>query len=173
MDHIRIDEGVKRGAHMPQRAPDNERDPQGRFLPKLPETPEAIAKAIDDYRQGATLEQIGEQYGVSVQAVYSWLLGDIGGEQNAKLVTQALTARIALADQRLDTAPTPLELARAREQARWSRMDLERRRPALYGQKQEVTHNLPNGPLLQINVVAAPQQTAEIAQEVRTIDVTP
>ena len=157
MDHTRIDEGIKRGTH-PQRECSNPRDPAtGQYLPLLPQDDASIKAAIEAYRDGKTCEQLATDYGVSLQAVYSWLLGDLGGPEHDLLVTQALTARIAKADASLDAAPSPLELARAREQARNSRQDLERRRPRLYGQKQEIT--LTVQPVLNIAVVVAPQQS--------------
>ena len=48
----------------------------------------------------------------------------------------------------------PVAVARARAQAQFARMDLERRRPELYGAKQEVVHRMPEP--LQI-VVSSPQ----------------
>lgn len=57
--------------------------------------------------------------------------------QYRDLVTDALITRIAEADDDLDNALTPIDIARARERAKFSRMDFERRRPELYGPKQE------------------------------------
>ena len=143
MDHVRIDEGVKRGPRKkPGPKPSSPRRNNGQFLPVLPNEPEAIARALQDYCNGATLQDLAEQHGVSRQAVYGWLLGELGGEQHSALVTRALTARIAKGDEMLDGADNPLDLQRGREQARNARLDLERRRASLYGQKQEVTHKV-------------------------------
>ena len=140
MEHVRIDEGIKRGPRKKTGPkPSSPRRNNGQFIPVLPNDPEAISKALKDYADGATLEQIAEQHGVTKQAVYSWLLGELGGEQHSALVTRALTARIAKGDETLDLADNPLDLQRGREQARNARLDLERRRSSLYGQKQEVS----------------------------------
>lgn len=158
MEHVRIDEGIKRGPRKKTGPkPSSPRRNNGQFVPTLPNDPQSIAKALQDYCNGSTLLQIGQQYGVTRQAVYGWLLGELGGEQHAALVTRALTARIANGDEMLDGANNPLDLQRGREQARNARLDLERRRSHLYGQKQEVTHTIQ--PVLHIHT--APQIEAQ------------
>ena len=140
MDHTRIDEGVKRGPRKkPGPKPTSPRHDNGQFINILPNEPESIKAALEAYCNGATLLDLAKQYGVTRQAVYGWLLGELGGEQHSHLVTRALTARIAKGDEMLDTADNPLDLQRGREQARNARLDLERRRSSLYGAKQEVT----------------------------------
>ena len=137
--HVRIDEGMKRGPRKkPGPKPSSPRRNNGQFIPTLPNDPESIRKALEDYCSGATLKQIGQMHGVTRQAVYGWLLGELGGQTHSDLVTRALTARIAKGDETLDTADNPLDLQRGREQARNARLDLERRRSSLYGAKQEV-----------------------------------
>lgn len=166
MDHVRIDEGFKRGKRKSGPAPSSPRRENGQFIPKLSNDPNDIKAAIEEYNAGATLKQIGDKFGVTRQAVYGWLLGELGGEEHATLVTRSLTARIAKGDEVLETADNPLDLARGREMARNARLDLERRRSSLYGQKQEVT--VSTQPVLHIHVAA--QQPAQIAQELRTIE---
>lgn len=140
MEHTRIDEGQKRGPRKKSGPkPSSPRRNNGQFIPVLPNEPEAIRQALEAYCAGATLLELGKQYGVTRQAIYGWLLGELGGEQHSALVTRALTARIAKGDEQLDVADNPLDLQRGREQARNARLDLERRRSSLYGQKQEVT----------------------------------
>ena len=140
MEHTRIDEGQKRGPRKkPGPKPSSPRRDNGQFLNVLPNEPESIRAALEAYCNGATLLDLAKQYGVTRQAVYGWLLGELGGEQHTHLVTRALTARIAKGDEMLDTADNPLDLQRGREQARNARLDLERRRSNLYGHKQEVT----------------------------------
>lgn len=168
--HKRIDEGIPRGPRLkPGRKPRSPRRNNGDFLPILPNSPEQIAQALQAYCDGATLKQIGQQYGVTRQAVYGWLLGELGGEQHSALVTRSLTARIAKGDETLDSADNALDLARGREQARNARLDLERRRAHLYGPKQEVAHTGP-APIFQVNVVNRPiidvQPVAEPQQNV-------
>lgn len=150
--HIRIDEGIKRGPRKKTGPkPSSPRRDNGQFLPVLPNDPDSIRKALQDYVAGATLQQIAQQHGVTKQAVYGWLLGELGGEQHSSLVTQALTSRIARGDEMIETADNPLDLARGRELARNYRLDLERRRSSLYGSKQEVTHHVAP-PVLNINI---------------------
>ncbi len=48
-----------------------------------------------------------------------------------------MVTRLADADHALATAETMGHIARAREEARYTRWDLERRRPHLFGPKQE------------------------------------
>ena len=156
MEHQRIDEGLKRGPRKkPGPKPSSPRRNNGQFLPTLPNDPQSIKKALEDYVHGATLKELGQTYGVTRQAVYGWLLGELGGEQHSALVTRALTARIANGDETLDSADNPLDLQRGREQARNARLDLERRRSNLYGPKQEITHSFQ--PVLNITLAALPQ----------------
>lgn len=155
MEHQRIDEGIKRGPRKkPGPKPSSPRRENGNFLPILPNEPESIRQALEEYCDGATLKEIGQKYGVTRQAVYGWLLGELGGEQHSALVTRALTARIAKGDETLDSADNPLDLQRGREQARNARLDLERRRSALYGAKQEITHTIKP----EFTVVLKPQE---------------
>ena len=63
-----------------------------------------------------------------------------------------MVARLVHCDKQLDDAENPLDIARAREAARFARWDAERRLPHLFGQKQEVTHNVQQ-PVLNITVV--------------------
>ena len=59
-------------------------------------------------------------------------------------MTQALVARIADADERMERAGTVLAYSKAREMQRFCRMDFERRRPEIYGAKPlEVNLSMP------------------------------
>lgn len=98
-----------------------------RFLPML--------------HQGFSLSDIAKKVGVSRQAIHAWMLRE-GGEQYHEAITAALVQRVADADEALQSASDPVDIARAREMARFARMDLERRRPALYGQRQQITHEV-------------------------------
>ena len=170
--HVRIDEGIKRGKRRkPGAQPDAPRKPNGTFLPILPrlgpERDRAIAAAINAYAEGLTLTEAAEQYGVSKQAMRMWLLSE-APEEYRQAQTEGLLTRIAEADDGIAEAKDtrdPIVLACAREQARFARMDLERRRPHLYGPKQEVTHTVK--PVLIINTsplpVSLPQQIEDAA----------
>jgi hypothetical protein len=164
----RIDRGLRRGPRQkPGPKPSSPRRANGQFVERLPNDPESIKKAISAYQSGATLEAIGQHYGVSKQAIYGWLLGGMADTEHEHLVTQALTSRIASADDELENASNPLDLSRAREQARFARMDLERRRPHLYGQKQEM--KITTDDSLQDRIREARERLARAA----AIDVTP
>lgn len=95
------------------------------------------AAILERIQRGESLRQVADFLGVSHVAVRAWLLR-CDEEAYADVVTAALTARVAESDAGLEAADDPVTIARAREQARFARMDLERRRPALYGQRQQV-----------------------------------
>jgi DNA-binding phage protein len=114
-----------------------------RFLPALgkEEKQDVVAEAIHALiHSDLGIPDIAEKHGVSRGTIYNWMLGELGPSKYQDLVTRALVARVRRADELLEAASDPLNIARAREMARFARMDLERRRPSLYGQKQEVTH---------------------------------
>lgn len=98
-----------------------------RFLPML--------------HQGFSLSDIAKKVGVSRQAIHAWMLRE-GGDKYHEAITAALVQRVADADEALQSAGDAVDIARAREMARFARMDLERRRPALYGQRQQITHEV-------------------------------
>lgn len=121
------------------------KDALNRFLPVLQkeEKQDVVVEAIQALiHTDQGIPEIAEKYGVSRGTIYNWMLGELGPKQYQDLVTKALVARVRKADELLEVASDPLNIARAREMARFARMDLERRRPQLYGQKQEVTHVL-------------------------------
>lgn len=89
-------------------------------------------------QRGESLRQIASDLGVSNVGLRAWLLRE-DREQYYDAITAALANRVAEADERLENATDQLTVSIAREQARYSRMDLERRRPKLYGPKQDVT----------------------------------
>ena len=142
-------------------------------MPKAhkPKNHPAVAQAkanlpaiVKEYAEGKTsLSELAAKNGVSHVALYRWMLTDIGKGRYDDLVTDALVARIAEADKELGDAADSVSVARAHAQARFARMDLERRRPHLYGQKQELSVQV--APILHISVVSEPQMPV--------IDVTP
>lgn len=133
-------------------------DPQ-QFLPML--------------HQGFSLSDIARKVGVSRQAIHAWMLRE-GGETYHEAITAALVQRVADADEALAAADDAVDIARAREMARFARMDLERRRPALYGQRSQITHEI--GPDLGHLLRDARQRVAKTQNAVQhddIIDVTP
>jgi hypothetical protein len=95
-------------------------------------------KALERIKRGEGLRSIGKSLGLSHVAVRKWLLKEVGPEY-AELQTDGLLERVVDADRMLEVARDPVTIARAREMARFARMDLERRRPHLYGQRTHVT----------------------------------
>ena len=122
-----------------------------------------IPDLVQRYANGESLRTIALHMDVSRQTIYNWLLTGIGEEQHEQLVTKALVHRIADADGELDSAESMFDIARAREKMRYTRMDFERRRPHLYGPKQEVKHT-GQLPSLVINVV--PQQQIAVQHDI-------
>lgn len=100
---------------------------------------ERVLSVIKEYATGnVSYRDLARKHDVDPATIYHWILGGVGDKEHAELVTQALTRRIAEADQKLEAAGNYLQLGKAREAMRFTRMDLERRRPNLYGQKQLV-----------------------------------
>lgn len=103
-----------------------------------------LPTALQRYLNGESMQVLAKEWQISPQATYKRIQRYVlsySGDHEAyhNLITQALVDRVATADERLENAPDAVEIARAREIARFARMDLERRRPKLYGQKQDVS----------------------------------
>jgi hypothetical protein len=110
-----------------------------------PNIPEIVRRYLagESVQEIAVDEAVTGGRKVTRRTIYRWMLGGVGDEKYGELVTEALVNRVADADDDLDEARTardPIAMAAARETARFARMDFERRRPALYGPKQEVNH---------------------------------
>lgn len=114
---------------------------------------------LEQIRQGQSLRQIAQHFGVSQVGLRAWLLRE-DSDKYHEVITAALTTRVAEADEMLEQAADAVNIARAREIARFARMDLERRRPHLYGQRgQQISVS---GDNVQVNVVSfAPQPATQ------------
>jgi CRISPR/Cas system Type II protein with McrA/HNH and RuvC-like nuclease domain len=113
-------------------------------------------------QSGESLRTIAADLGVSNVGLRAWLLRE-DREQYSEVITAALTTRVAEADERLDEAEDAVSIARAREQARFARMDYERRRPSLYGQRPSTAVQINGSGEMQVQIVSyasnnAPQQ---------------
>ena len=104
---------------------------------KTAPTPPPLPDIIQRYLNGESMQQLAMESRVNRQTLYRWMLGYTGTEYDS-LITDALITRVAEADSQLDEAEDTCGIARAREHMKYSRMDLERRRPKLYGPKQEI-----------------------------------
>ena len=116
--------------------------PQELALQVNPENaPEAARQALPEiirrYAEGEPIPTLASELGVHRATLYRWMLAGTGDKQYHDLVTHCLVQRVAEADEMLAKSATVCDIARAREIARYARMDLERRRPKLYGSKPE------------------------------------
>lgn len=145
-DHIRIDEGVKRGPkklnreerkELRKEARQSPRSARGTFLPACTtEQRKAIVEAIpDQLLAGKTTTQIAEEHGLAPSTIRSWIIGNPDVEQaRGLMIAQELASSI----EEIQDASEPMALARGREGFRaWSWI-AERRESRLYGPKQEV-----------------------------------
>jgi hypothetical protein len=98
-------------------------------------------KTLARVQKGEGLRSIGKSLGLSHIGVRKWLLREVGAEYH-EMQTDGLLTRVVEADKMLMDARDPVSIARAREIARFARMDLERRRPGLYGAKTQITGDL-------------------------------
>lgn len=144
MEHVRIDEGVKRGPRTkrnrtkPSDLERKARDEAGQFLTRY--SPELRKAAIDDCKLalecGGRIEDIADKHKVPRSTMYSWLIG----EQDAgRLRTQFFDGQCARALNEIRVAADPLDLTRAdKELNGWLKVAAVRD-PANYGPKNFVT----------------------------------
>lgn len=132
MDHVRIDEGVKRGARHQHKPP--KKRPEGKGA-----VPEGLkpSEVLDRYLTESTTGQIAYGYGVSRKTLVRWLIANAPEQWKEVQVIRAL-CRKEDADEGIETACDALSLARAREMLRSGQWDLERLDSKNYGPKQEV-----------------------------------
>ena len=116
----------------------------------IPNLPEILTR----YVNGESMTQLAKEAKVNRATLYRYMLKESGPDHET-LITDALITRIAEADQLLDEAVNMCDVARAREHMKYSRLDFERRRPKLYGPKQEVDSSV------SINVVIESVQPVE------------
>jgi hypothetical protein len=105
-------------------------------LPTEAPTPN-VPDLLQRYLNGESIQGLADDTQHCFRTIYKWLLREAGPEYES-IQTDALIARIADADYALGNARDKVSVARAREVARFARMDFERRRPKLYGPKQEL-----------------------------------
>lgn len=96
-----------------------------------------VQSVVSSYQLGESPQDIAARHGISTRSVYHLMMAGAGPEYDG-MITSMLVSRIAEADEMLRDAADPVQIARAREMARYARMDYERRRPALYGQRTQV-----------------------------------
>ena len=121
---------------------------------------------ITRYANGESMQVLAAEAKVHRMTLYRWMLAGLGDEDYHDLVSYCLVQRVAEADEQLQNAVDPCDIARARETARFARMDLERRRPSLYGPKQEIKQDTS----LTITVVRLPAQGQILEGQARQIE---
>lgn len=87
--------------------------------------------------RGDSLRDVAADIGVTYEAVRIWLLDDAPDEYR-RAQRKGLICRIVEADSALDAADDAVDVARARERAKFARWDAERRLPQLFGPRQHV-----------------------------------
>ncbi len=100
-------------------------------------TKQDLPEIIKRYLSGSSIQDIADDAKVARRTIYKWI-HRIGDKDYYDIVTDAMVTRLADADHALANAETMGHIARAREEARYTRWDLERRRPHLFGPKQEI-----------------------------------
>lgn len=137
---------------------------QGQLAPLKAVDPKAV---LDRYLAGETGPQIAQSLGVTKQALSYWLSKVAEEEWKSAQFVKAYN-RKEEADELIETASNPLDLARAREKLKSAQWDLERVCRRIYGQDQppaganavQININLrsagaTNGPELTHNVIEA------------------
>ena len=137
MDHVRIDEGVKRG---PRRQPNPPRrtDPETGRVEGIPADldPDAVLAL---YLTEKTTSKIAEKFGVRRKTLVGWIRQQRPEQWKQAQIVRALVRKEDSEDG-LDGAGDALSLARAREVLRGAQWDLERLDSPTFGPKQEITH---------------------------------
>jgi hypothetical protein len=136
-------------------------------LAHITDKPAFARQLIEKFLDGQSTVDQAKEYGVTRQRLNQILLQHAEHEWRTAQVANALTESEA-ADEEVKTAQDALALARARERLKSAQWKLERLLSRLFGQKQEVTHNV--APILNISVATElPQGNTEH----NVIDVTP
>lgn len=108
---------------------------------------------IQGLQAGRYLKDIAAELGVSHAAISQYLATD---PDYVKAREIGAGEKIEARERELEVAPDALTLARARELLSHARWRAEREFPHRWGQRQEITHRAPDGPLLSISVAITP-----------------
>lgn len=128
-------------------------------------TPPPLPDIIQRYLNGESIQELAQGNRIHTRTLYRWMLTDAGPEYDS-IITNCLTNRIADADELLDSATDSCQIARAREIAKFARMDFERRRPKLYGPKQEINTDNKITVIVQRQVEKTPLQVVGSTENV-------
>ena len=139
--------------------------PTGECVAALPPHLESTRQLIDRYRTGqASLHELAQECGMSDDGlrrrfkVFALVTPTVG---YSDIVAEHFATYIVEADEKLEAAPSMTEVARAREQCKFTRMDYERKCPDKYGPKQEIKSDKTIRVVIQRdgNVQGSPQST--------------
>jgi hypothetical protein len=114
---------------------------------------EVMPEIVRRYLDGESVQVLAAERGRNRDQIYQWMFAYVGGgEEYRQLVARAMAKRMADADAEMEGAKTKLQFLKADRKCKYTRMDFERRCPALYGVKQEgggggVTYNFYIAPL--------------------------
>jgi uncharacterized protein (DUF2249 family) len=107
-------------------------------VPITEERHAAIVQSLEGLHQGKSLRQIAEELAIPYSTLRIWLLAEVPEKYRAAQ-QQALLARIAEADEELETADSHLAVARADRVCKYARWDAEHRLPTLFATRSEVS----------------------------------
>lgn len=152
MDHIRIDEGIKRQQRK-RTSPTTPIHPKPMLIGKLAEAD--LDSILHRYLSDESTAQIAASLNVHRSALHQWLLRHAEEPWKQAQIARAITALEQSKDD-LASAPDALSLARAREQLRGAQWELERLFSRVYGPKQElsVSHTIPGDVISEIRALS-------------------
>ena len=125
---------------------------QGQLAPLRNISPKDV---LERYLAEEKTADIAKSYGVTFAGLSHWLIENAEGEWKSAQIVLALKRKME-ADELIDSATNPLELARAREKLRSAQWDLERVCRRIYGQDSPPAGA--NAVQININLRGAAQQ---------------
>jgi len=86
-----------------------------------------IPEIIQRYLNGESTAVLAKESKTSRRTIYNWMHSELTDKHYPELVKTAIVNRIADADEKLALATDSLQVAQAREEAKFARWDAERR----------------------------------------------
>lgn len=133
---------LDRHSRMPRKFVTGEEQPKdesGQFVGMPAERKDSILADVKPMlMSGATLDQIAEKHQIGKTTLDYWLAQL--GEEYREIRKQWLDSKLVRAENRMETAADPFQLAKGRELARMAMWYAERRDPERYADKREITH---------------------------------
>lgn len=105
----------------------------------MPCHPDQLPAIRERYLANERLEDIAKDFGVTGRTIYNWLIKPTDNQTVEDAQTDLLIGRMYDAEEEIAQAPDMLSFHKAHARAKLAHLTLERRRPQLYGPKQEVT----------------------------------